>query len=74
MVEAEALPDVTVFHAGTRLDDARRLLTDGGRVLAVTGVDDDLASALARAYAGIKRIRFQGMHYRRDIGAKAVVG
>ncbi len=74
VAEAEALPDVAVFHAGTRLDDARRLLTDGGRVLAVTGVGDALPAALARAYSGIERIRFQGMHYRRDIGAKAIIG
>lgn len=74
VAEAEALPGVAVFHAGTRLTEDGRLLTDGGRVLAVTGVGDDLATALARAYAGIERIRFQGMHYRRDIGARAIVG
>ncbi len=74
VAEAEALPGVTVFHAGTRLAEDGRLLTDGGRVLAVTGVGDDLPAALARAYGGIQRIDFQGMHYRRDIGARAVVG
>jgi phosphoribosylamine--glycine ligase len=71
---AEAQPGVAVFHAGTRLADDGRLLTDGGRVLAVTGVGDDLPAALARAYVGIERIRFQGMHFRRDIGARAIVG
>ncbi len=74
VAEAEALPGVAVFHAGTRLDDAGRLLTDGGRVLAVIGIDDDLPAALSRAYGGIGRIHFQGMHYRRDIGTKAIVG
>ncbi|MCS6845750.1 MAG: phosphoribosylamine--glycine ligase [Caldilineales bacterium] len=74
VAEAEALPGVAVFHAGTRLTEDGRLVTDGGRVLAVTGVGDDLTTALARAYAAIERIRFQGMHYRRDIGAKAIVG
>jgi phosphoribosylamine--glycine ligase len=74
MAEAVALSSTAVFHAGTRLDADGRLLTDGGRVLAVTGVGDDLPAALASAYAGIERIRFQGMHYRRDIGAKANVG
>lgn len=74
VAEAEALPGVAVFHAGTRLDDAGRLLTDGGRVLAVTGIGGDLPAALGRAYAGIEPICFQGMHFRRDIGARADVG
>ncbi len=47
-----------------------RLLTDGGRVLAVTGVGADLCEALDRAYAGMQHIHFAGMHYRHDIGAK----
>ncbi len=70
--EAAALPGVIVFHAGTRRTDDGRLLTDGGRVLNVTGLGDDLPQAIARAYEGIRRIRFQGMHYRRDIGARAL--
>jgi len=74
VAEADALPGVAVFHAGTQLPDDGRLLTDGGRVLAVTGLGDDLPSALSRAYDGIDRIHFPGMHYRRDIGAKAIVG
>ena len=69
---ADSLPDTVVFHAGTHRDATGRLLTDGGRVLAVTGVAESLPDALARAYAGLGRIRFAGMHYRRDIGAKAV--
>jgi len=74
VAEADALPGVAVFHAGTQLPDDGRLLTDGGRVLAVTGLGDDLPSALSRAYDGIDRIHFPGIHYRRDIGAKAIVG
>ncbi len=70
--EAAALPGVIVFHAGTRWTDDGRLLTDGGRVLNVTGLGDDLPQAIARTYEGIRRIRFQGMHYRRDIGARAL--
>ncbi len=67
---AAALPGVVVFHAGTqRLADGR-FVTDGGRVLAVTGVGADLRQALDRAYAGMRCIHFDGMHYRRDIGAK----
>jgi phosphoribosylamine--glycine ligase len=68
VAEAEAL----VFHAGTRRTEDGRLLTDGGRVLAVTGLGDTLPAAIARAYAGIERIHFQGMHFRRDIGARAL--
>lgn len=63
---------VTIFHAGTRLAEDGRLLTAGGRVLSVTGVGADLAQALARAYVAVGAVRFEGMHYRTDIGAKAV--
>lgn len=68
--DAEALDGVTVFHAGTR-DNGGRLETSGGRVLAVTALGADLREALDRAYAGVARIHFDGMHYRRDIGQKA---
>ena len=71
IADAAALPGAIVFHAGTRRTADGRLVTDGGRVLAVTGVGADLRQALDRAYAGIRRIHFEGMHYRRDIGAKA---
>ncbi len=66
---AEALPGVAVFHAGTALRD-RRLVTAGGRVLSVTAVADDLATAIARAYGAVEEIRFAGMHYRSDIGRR----
>jgi phosphoribosylamine--glycine ligase len=68
--EAEAVPDVHVLHAGTRLDDGR-LVSAGGRVLSVTAVGDDLASARSRAYEGVARIHLEGAHFRRDIAAKA---
>ncbi len=74
VADAASLPGVAVFHAGTRLAEGGRLLTDGGRVLAVTGVGGGLTAALARAYAGMERVHFQGIHFRRDIGAKADVG
>jgi phosphoribosylamine--glycine ligase len=60
-----------VFHAGTKLFDGKTV-TAGGRVLAITGWDDMLSHALARAYAAIKPIAFAGMQYRRDIGAKGI--
>ncbi|MCB9651060.1 MAG: phosphoribosylamine--glycine ligase [Deltaproteobacteria bacterium] len=71
--DAAALPDVHVFHAGTTLDgDVVR--TSGGRVLAVTGLGDDLAAAAKAAYSGVERIAWPGAHYRRDIGFRALKG
>ncbi len=69
--EAERLPGVLLFHAGTRLDGGR-LVTAGGRVLTVVGRGRDFADAIDRAYAAAARIAFDGMHYRRDIGRKAL--
>jgi phosphoribosylamine--glycine ligase len=71
--EAAKLPDVKVFHAGTRLENSRAV-TDGGRVLGVTALGETLADARRRAYEAVERIQFQGMFYRRDIGAKALRG
>jgi phosphoribosylamine--glycine ligase len=62
---------VAVFHAGTRLE-GDRFVTDGGRVLGVTAVDQDLASAIMSAYEAVNKIHFDGMHYRRDIGMKGL--
>ncbi len=71
LAEAGRLPDVKVFHAGTRLDgDVVR--TDGGRVLGVTAIGDTLAEARQRAYAAIGIVSFPEMHYRKDIGSKAL--
>jgi phosphoribosylamine--glycine ligase len=70
--DAEKLPDVKVFHAGTKIDAKGRLVTDGGRVLGVTALGDDLAAAKARAYEAVKLIQFTGMHYRTDIADKAL--
>jgi phosphoribosylamine--glycine ligase len=69
--EAERLADVTVYHAGTAMRDGR-LVTAGGRVLTVVGRGASYADAIARAYDGVSRIRFDGMQYRRDIGQKAL--
>jgi phosphoribosylamine--glycine ligase len=62
---------VTVLHAGTARKDGR-LVTAGGRVLTVVGEGKDFAEAISRAYAGVARISFDGMQYRRDIGRKAL--
>ncbi len=68
---AEEDSHVVLFHAGTRRQgDA--LVTDGGRVMGVTAVADDLASAVMCAYDAVNKIYFDGMHCRRDIGAKGL--
>jgi phosphoribosylamine--glycine ligase len=68
---AGKLPDVKVFHAGTRAD-GDRVLTDGGRVLGVTALGDTLAEAQRRAYEAVALISFRGAFYRHDIAAKAL--
>ena len=59
--------DVLVFHAGTR-SEGERLLTSGGRVLAVTAVAPDFSAAAAASRAAAERIAFDGAFFRRDIG------
>jgi phosphoribosylamine---glycine ligase len=68
---AEAVPGVQVFHAGTAIRDGQ-LVNAGGRVLGVTAVGADLPAAIATAYDAAKRIHFDGMHYRTDIGRRAL--
>jgi phosphoribosylamine---glycine ligase len=70
--EAAALPQVRLFHAGTALADDGQLVTAGGRVMTVVARGHDYAEAMARAYQAVDCIRFEGMHVRRDIGAKAM--
>ncbi|MCX7702314.1 MAG: phosphoribosylamine--glycine ligase [Gemmataceae bacterium] len=69
--EVARLPDVQVFHAGTR-QEGGVVLTDGGRVLGVTALGETLADAKRRAYEAVARISFSGMHYRKDIADKAL--
>lgn len=57
----------TVYHAGTALKDGK-LVTNGGRVLGVTALGKDLNEALEKSYAAVKKIHFDGVHYRTDIG------
>lgn len=69
--EVDQSSDVMLFHAATRaLGD--RLVTGGGRVISVVAVADSLAQAKERAYAACDKISFDGMQYRRDIGARAL--
>ncbi len=69
--EAAKLPNVKVFHAGTKLDGSR-IVTDGGRVLGVTALGDTLAEAKKNAYEAVSKIKFVGMHFRTDIADKAL--
>ena len=68
---ANALPGVKVFHAGTALKDGN-IVTNGGRVLGVTAMGADIAMARTRAYEALSKVHFDGMHFRRDIGSKAL--
>jgi phosphoribosylamine--glycine ligase len=68
---AARLKDVVVFHAGTALVGGK-VVTNGGRVLGVTALGKDIAEAIARAYRGVEKIRWEGVHYRTDIGKKAL--
>jgi phosphoribosylamine--glycine ligase len=69
---AEAVPGVSVYHAGTRRE-GDRVFTSGGRVLGVTATANRFEDAHALAYAACECIRFDGMQYRRDIGRSAFV-
>jgi phosphoribosylamine--glycine ligase len=62
-----------VIHAGTALAEGR-LVTAGGRVLAVTAVGSDIADARAKAYEGVASVAFDGAQWRRDIAARAAIG
>jgi phosphoribosylamine---glycine ligase len=64
---AETITSVKVLHAGTK-SVGDEILTSGGRVLGVTAVGPTLGAALGSAYAAADKIRFDGMHYRRDVG------
>jgi len=69
ITRAERIPGVVVFHAGTGFNK-KKLVTLGGRVLNVTAIGDTLEDALSRAYEAAEHIQFEGMYYRRDIGAE----
>jgi phosphoribosylamine--glycine ligase len=60
--------EIIVFHAGTALEN-KKIVTSGGRVLGVTGIASTLNEAISKTYQAVEKIKFDGMHYRRDIGA-----
>ena len=61
-----------VYHAGTKLSDDGKFLTNGGRVLGVTARGENLKTALDTAYKGVSQISFENAHYRKDIGQRAL--
>ncbi len=71
--DVKAMDDVVVFHAGTRRE-GHDVVTNGGRVLGVTALGDTIQSARDRAYEAAGKISFDGMHFRRDIAARALDG
>ena len=72
--DACAMDGVTVYHAGTKLDDEGRVLTNGGRVLDVTAVAPTFEEARNLAYAACEKIDFDGKTYRSDIGLRCIQG
>ncbi len=67
--DVSKMEDMTVFHAGTKVQDGK-IVTAGGRVLGVTAVAPDLDQAIIKAYEGVHKIQFKDAHYRKDIGIK----
>jgi phosphoribosylamine--glycine ligase len=70
--EAALVPDVKVFHAGTKLDALGNAVTAGGRVLGVTALGDSVSTAKLQAYKAVKCIRWEGAWCRKDISDKAI--
>ncbi len=69
--DVEKMSGVVVFHAGTKIDNDK-IITSGGRVLGVTALGGTINDAQARAYEAVKKISWDGVHYRTDIGSKAL--
>ncbi len=69
--EVSHMKDIFVFHAGTAVKEGR-VVTNGGRVLGVTGLGEGIEKAIDRTYEAVKRISWEGLHYRKDIGCKAL--
>ena len=63
----DRITDSLVFHAGTK-QDGSELVTNGGRVLAITSYGSNMAAALERSHQNIQRLHFENMYYRKDIG------
>jgi len=70
--KTDQLGNVMVFHAGTKLGGSKQIVTAGGRVLGVTALGDSIKFAMDNVYKAVDMINFEGMHYRKDIGKKAL--
>jgi phosphoribosylamine--glycine ligase len=76
--EVSEMKDVVVFHAGTKgikgpKTQEAKIVTNGGRVLGVTGLGENIKEAINKTYQAIEKIHFEGMHFRRDIAKKALI-
>ncbi len=69
--EVSRMKDIFVFHAGTALQEGH-IVTNGGRVLGVTGLGEDIKRAIDQTYQAVRKISWEGVHYRKDIGFKAL--
>lgn len=69
---AGSLENFFLFHGGTKLSADGGIVTDGGRVMSAVGIGVSLEEALSKAYEGAARVTFENMHYRRDIGRRAL--
>ncbi|MGI6751932.1 MAG: phosphoribosylamine--glycine ligase [Anaerovoracaceae bacterium] len=70
-IEVGDMGDAIIYHGGTR-KEGDKIVTSGGRVLAVTAIGEDLKTAVDKAYEGVDKIRFRSMHFRKDIGQRAL--
>lgn len=68
MEEIQSLENLIPFHAGTKLDESRNVLTNGGRVMAFTGLSETMDGALKLSLAGAEKVQFEGKYFRKDIG------
>jgi phosphoribosylamine--glycine ligase len=69
--DVSRMKDVYVFQAATAMDQ-NRIVTNGGRVLGVTGLGEDIPKAIEKTYQAVRKISWEGVHYRNDIGQKAL--
>jgi phosphoribosylamine--glycine ligase len=70
--DIESDNNIVVFHAGTKYDENKNLVTNGGRVLGISATGNTLEEALINAYKAVEKIKFEGMYYRKDIGKKTL--
>jgi phosphoribosylamine--glycine ligase len=67
--QASEIPGIAIFHAGTKFEEGE-YYTNGGRVIGVCASEENLSETMAKIYEAISGISFEGMHFRRDIGAR----